>query len=450
MGQSIGDLFVKLGFDVDDTKLKSFDDSIKSVFNTVLQLAGVTASAAGFTALAKGASDTALTIENLTSKFNVSTNAVQAWASALHAANPLVSRDQGINSIGQFASYLNNAATTTQGASALNQLGVRFSAGDIQHPEKLIAQLFETVPKMLAEHPEKTGRVSDLLDQLFGNVNSINVFRAGKGAYENAAQSGFVSEEDLNRQVRARENLAELGNTWDAFVGHVTASLAGAVIELKHDIENPLPEDKKYPVLSGIGRWVDWLGSKDIYGLGSDSSVFGATRQVGGAIAESVKNGDRATEARRYFESQGWSPAQAAGMVDRLMKESNVNPDAVNPTSGARGIAQWLGSRVKDFKEHAGADLAGSSFEQQLDFVNYELTKGHEQKAGKLLKETQDRHAAELTMRNAYERPDPPAVTLNVTQHIVSSDPDQAGRASQQAIQEQITAAFLNRIGVNP
>ena len=329
---------------------------------------------------------------------------------------------------------------------------MHFNAKDIQHPERLINQLFETVPKMLADHPERTGRVSELLDQLFGNVNAINVFRAGKGAYDKAAQSGFVSEEDLNRQVRARENLAELGNLWDSFVSHVTGSLALAVIELKNDIEHPLPQDAAHPVLAGIGRFTDWLGSKDIY---NTKGIFGGANSLGHAagdvIKQSVITGDRASQARRYFESQGWSAAQAAGMVDRLLKEdSTLNPDAVNPTSGARGIAQWLGSRVKDFKAQEGRDLVGSSFEQQLDFINYELTKGHEQKAGRLLQETKDRHEAEFTMRNAYERPDPADVTVHVTQHIVSNDPDQAGKASAQALQEQITAAMLNRIGVNP
>jgi hypothetical protein len=34
-------------------------------------------------------------------------------------------------------------------------------------------------------------------------------------------------------------------------------------------------------------------------------------------------------------------------LVGNLIRESSLNPGAVNKTSGAYGIAQWLGSRKK-------------------------------------------------------------------------------------------------------
>lgn len=46
-----------------------------------------------------------------------------------------------------------------------------------------------------------------------------------------------------------------------------------------------------------------------------------------------------------FFEQKGAPPAVAEGMARRLMVESGGNPLAVNPTSGATGLGQWLGSR---------------------------------------------------------------------------------------------------------
>jgi hypothetical protein len=78
-------------------------------------------------------------------------------------------------------------------------------------------------------------------------------------------------------------------------------------------------------------------------------------------------------------KAQGWTAEQAAGITGSLTQESGLDPNAVNPISGARGIAQWLGPRVKDFKRIMGKDLAGSSLDEQLAFHQWELT--HTEKA---------------------------------------------------------------------
>ena len=58
-------------------------------------------------------------------------------------------------------------------------------------------------------------------------------------------------------------------------------------------------------------------------------------------------------QAVNYFISQGWKDFQAAAIVGNLMQESNLKPTAVNPNSGAYGIAQWLGSRLTALKTQA-------------------------------------------------------------------------------------------------
>jgi hypothetical protein len=51
--------------------------------------------------------------------------------------------------------------------------------------------------------------------------------------------------------------------------------------------------------------------------------------------------------AMNFFKSKGLNDYQAAGIVGNLMAESNLNYTAVNPSSKAYGIAQWLGDRKK-------------------------------------------------------------------------------------------------------
>jgi uncharacterized protein (TIGR02594 family) len=104
-------------------------------------------------------------------------------------------------------------------------------------------------------------------------------------------------------------------------------------------------------------------------------------------------------QAVNYFVSQGWSPVQAAAIVGNLMQESNLKPTAVNPSSGAYGIAQWLGSRLVQLQ---GSDN-WPTLQGQLGFVNNEL-KTSEKAAGDALRATTTLADATMIVRTKYER----------------------------------------------
>lgn len=77
----------------------------------------------------------------------------------------------------------------------------------------------------------------------------------------------------------------------------------------------------------------------------------------------------RSDQAVRFFMDKGLSKLAAAALAGGLMQESGLRSNAVNPTSGAEGIAQWNGSR----KQAMIAAGARNSFEKQLEFMWKEL-----------------------------------------------------------------------------
>jgi len=114
-----------------------------------------------------------------------------------------------------------------------------------------------------------------------------------------------------------------------------------------------------------------------------------------------------AQTALSYFQGKGWSPAQAAGIVGNLQQESGLNPQAFNGAgggTGAAGIAQWRGVRQANFEAFAGVPLSQSTYQQQLDFVNYELTQGTEKAAGAKLKAATTAADAATVVDKYYER----------------------------------------------
>ncbi|CAN5437715.1 hypothetical protein BH10PSE14_BH10PSE14_25160 [soil metagenome] len=105
------------------------------------------------------------------------------------------------------------------------------------------------------------------------------------------------------------------------------------------------------------------------------SLLFNALRN-----AYALALNDRQREALRYFTSKEgghWTPAQAAGIVANLTKESRLDSQLGQEKGGlGYGIAQWERGkeRALAFKALFGIDISRSSFRQQLAFVNYELT----------------------------------------------------------------------------
>lgn len=132
-----------------------------------------------------------------------------------------------------------------------------------------------------------------------------------------------------------------------------------------------------------------------------------ASRSNGGG----GKAGDKAAEAYSFFREKGWTDAQATGLVANLQAESNFNEKArgdktkEHPDGAAAGIAQWHPDRQKNFKERYGKSINESTYREQLEFVNYELTEGGEKNAGSKLKDARTKEEATGVVMHYYERP---------------------------------------------
>lgn len=108
--------------------------------------------------------------------------------------------------------------------------------------------------------------------------------------------------------------------------------------------------------------------------------------------------------ARGFFESRGWSSDQSAGIAANLIKESSINPRAVGDGGRAYGIAQWHPDRQVNFSTAIGRDIRGSTLEQQLTFVDWEL-RNTESAAGNRLKNAKSPEEAAGIVSRYYERP---------------------------------------------
>lgn len=77
----------------------------------------------------------------------------------------------------------------------------------------------------------------------------------------------------------------------------------------------------------------------------------------------------------------GYTEAQTYGIMANLREESQGDVNALGDSGQAYGVAQWHPDRQQDFARVMGHDIHGSTLDEQLEFMDWEL-KNTRKKAG--------------------------------------------------------------------
>lgn len=178
---------------------------------------------------------------------------------------------------------------------------------------------------------------------------------------------------------------------------------------------------------------------------GAPSTPGGGGGSSGGSTAAASK-GDTAA-VMKFFMGKGWSESQAAGLTANLIVESGLKSGAVGDGGKAYGVAQWHPDRQADFKKWSGFDMRLSTREDQLGFMNYELTEGKEQAAGRKLKNTTTKGGAASAVSRYYERPKfadlEAAKRANIAESIGTPLPTDAGAGGVRGSAESFRSLML-------
>ena len=75
-----------------------------------------------------------------------------------------------------------------------------------------------------------------------------------------------------------------------------------------------------------------------------------------------------------WKQKYGATPQAAAGILGVLQLESRLDPKSVNSSSGATGLAQWLGGRKDKLEDLAHKEnKSATNLGVQLDYLDQEL-----------------------------------------------------------------------------
>ncbi|MBL8122442.1 M15 family metallopeptidase [Candidatus Saccharibacteria bacterium] len=127
-----------------------------------------------------------------------------------------------------------------------------------------------------------------------------------------------------------------------------------------------------------FGGWENWVPDD---GCGSSASAASI-------ITTSLTGKNNQEKAYNYFvQNLDLTPVQASVIVGVIMEEGgqNLSTTAVNPSSGAYGIAQWLGARLSELTKYATENkTTRSDLGIQLAFIAKELNSTHSSSLTKL------------------------------------------------------------------
>jgi hypothetical protein len=212
----------------------------------------------------------------------------------------------------------------------------------------------------------------------------------------------------------------------DAFVGtfgdQVLNGVRGAIQFLATDLH--LLADGIRLILDLLtGRWAKaWAdagktardalaGAKAVWDAlrGQKSTPVAPQASARGYALPPVPNGPGALQGVRsvgeqivaYFQSHGFSRENAQGIAAGAFAETRLNPNAVNPTSGAFGIGQWLGARKAELFRRYGPH---PTLAQQLEFMLWELTHSESRAGATIRRQDSARGALEAYVRS-FMRP---------------------------------------------
>lgn len=108
-----------------------------------------------------------------------------------------------------------------------------------------------------------------------------------------------------------------------------------------------------------------------------------AIKSIRRILGNTFSSGNNFTQyALNFFRNKGLSENQARGIVGNLMQESRGNHTITNKSSGAFGLAQWLGNRKQRLLQQYGPN---PSPQQQLEFIWQELNTTERKAFNKLL-----------------------------------------------------------------
>lgn len=295
MGMSVGELFVSLGFDVDDGKLKAFNESIKTASGELLKLSAIaTGGLYALNAFLEGSVSRAFGIKNFATETGQASEGLQRFQSVVNQVNASISTSEAASKYRALADAMTDITQQGGGGALARLTGGAFHIG--MREEEVIEAIRNYKQQFIAENGGGQIGVAAharLLDQIGVGAGSERAFDLSKEEYFARSDPFVRSQQTIDATAKLGDAIALAQQRWDKFKDELVADWSGPLIRALQAASDWLKDfGRSVEAIIGVWRtWPDVIKDASVVllaVLAIWAAPFGATLAVVTAIAAAI------------------------------------------------------------------------------------------------------------------------------------------------------------------
>lgn len=227
---NVGELFIKLGFDVDSQKIKDFQADINASFSGMLKLtAAATGALYALDKFVEGSIRNAAEMKQFSVVTGESIDQLQRWQTAATIANTAISVDQVTASISNLNKSLSDIDNGNGPSGPLAQL-----IGDVHG--KNAFQVLEELRQNYQENVERWGlrKTNSLISDLGIDPGMISAIKLSQDEFNSLAEHKYLSQESLDRLNNLGKAMRSASIDFGLFKDQIAADISP---ELEQEIK---------------------------------------------------------------------------------------------------------------------------------------------------------------------------------------------------------------------
>ncbi len=227
----MGELFVFLGFQVDDKQLKNFDNGVKGLVKQLdLTKVGAIAAVYAMDRFVESSVAGAVALYNFNQQTAISTQSLQAWQAAAHGANPAL----GVDEIASSIQTLENNLLEIRKFGSGNASPFAWLKIDIAHGANAIGVL-----EQLRDRVQSVDRITavNLIQKMGLNPGFINILTRSREEFDEFIKSTKRTDGSILALERLGEKIAQFKLQLTVLKDNINAQFAPIIIKIIDSIQ---------------------------------------------------------------------------------------------------------------------------------------------------------------------------------------------------------------------
>lgn len=225
----VGELFIALGFQVDNAKLKEFNDKLEAGQKSLAKVgAGAAAAVYGINRFLNSSVKGAESLRNYREQTGYATEELYKFFRVAERVNTDVTLDNVISTYSNLASAIGNATRGILPEGALwNELGNAIYGSN---PDEIINKIREKMPSLLARYESKGGggrkRLVDDLEEMGISADIAQALMASQSQWDTFRNLPTPTEQQLEAMERMAQTYKEFSQNYEMFKWRMSERIA--------------------------------------------------------------------------------------------------------------------------------------------------------------------------------------------------------------------------------